>query len=157
MIERRIKKRTEDGFRYLETEWYLKIKKENEKFINRISVTTALFGLMFSIILMLNNVIFEDGKLILNFIISSVVMLGIIAVILKVKNINFKSNLIIVVTILSFIATQILPGAKELDMLIFIIFPIIAIQIEGVRRGSIWVFIFWNFWFRCKPRYTISI
>ena len=56
MIERRIKKRTEDGFRYLETEWYLKIKKENEKFINRISVTTALFGLMFSIILMLNNV-----------------------------------------------------------------------------------------------------
>lgn len=143
MIERRIKKRTEDGFRYLETEWYLKIKKENEKFINRISVTTALFGLMFSIILMLNNVIFEDGKLILNFIISSVVMLGIIAVILKVKNINFKSNLIIAVTILSFIATQILPGAKELDMLIFIIFPIIAIQIEGVRRGSIWVFIFW--------------
>lgn len=143
MIERRIKKSTEEGFKYLEADWYIDIKTENEKFINRVSRTTIFFGVLISIFLLLNNVIFEDGKLFLNYTISSVIMfIGFLAL-FKIKNINFKSKLIIIISIAGFITTQALSGGKELGMLIFIIFPIIAIQLEGVIVGSVWVGCFW--------------
>ena len=143
MIERRIKESTQKGLKYLEADWYIDIKTENEKFINRVSRTTIFFGVLISIFLLLNNVIFEDGKLFLNYTISSVIMfIGFLAL-FKIKNINFKSKLIIIISIAGFITTQALSGGKELGMLIFIIFPIIAIQLEGVIVGSVWVGCFW--------------
>ena len=51
--------------------------------------------------------------------------------------------MIIFISIAGFITTQALSGGKELGMLIFIIFPIIAIQLEGVIVGSVWVGCFW--------------
>jgi EAL domain-containing protein (putative c-di-GMP-specific phosphodiesterase class I)/GGDEF domain-containing protein len=143
LIENRIKKSTEEGFKYKDTDWYIDIKNENEKFINRVSRTTLIFGILISIFLLVYNVTFEDGKLFWNYSISSIIILIILGVTIKTKNINYKSNLIILTAIAGFVTTQILPGGKELDMLIFIIFPIIAIQIEGVKRGSVWVGIFW--------------
>lgn len=143
MVDRKIKKNAEEGFKYKDTDWYIDIKNENDKFINRVSRTTLLFGLLISIFLLLYNVQFEDGKLFWNYSISSMVMIILFGVTLKIKNINYKSNLIIVTAIAGFITTHILPGGKELDMLIFIIFPIVAVQIEGVKRGSIWIIIFW--------------
>lgn len=143
MIDRRIKHRTDEGFKYFETEWYLNIKQENEKFINRVSVTLILFAVLIMMSLVIYNIIFEDGKLFWNYMISGILMSLLLIAVLKIKDRNIKSNIILLTGIAGFIGTQILPGEKELDMLIFVIFPIIAVQINGVKRGSIWTYAFW--------------
>ena len=143
MIDRRIKHRTDEGFKYFETEWYLNIKQENEKFINRVSVTLILFAVLIMMSLVIYNIIFEDGKLFWNYMISGILMSLLLIAVLKIKDRNIKSNIILLTGIAGFIGTQILPGEKEMDMLIFLIFPIIAVQINGVKRGSIWTYAFW--------------
>ncbi len=121
--------------------------KYDNEILNRI-VLINLYNLvcvLFSIILGVLS--FSDGQY-PTFVILSLSMLSFVANFLhlrKTKNYATSSNFLVYIYSLTFIVLLLNPSSSQTSIYMFLMFPVFALILKGLRRGTIFIFVLFAF------------
>lgn len=138
MLEKKFIRQGLLDFDYKNTSWYKKIRTENKEYRFNLILYALFVALIIPSVLTLTRIL--DGRffLIPVQIASIIILLFLIFVLIHFHKIRLMSFIVLILPVIGFYASLYQPGGDRIYILLLAVYPALAIQLRGSKKGSFW-------------------
>jgi EAL domain-containing protein (putative c-di-GMP-specific phosphodiesterase class I)/GGDEF domain-containing protein len=142
MISKRLRDSLPEGFRFRETNWFRAISAIRERSNRRV----LLLGLLVASVLAVAYGLFDLGRgekqYLLYYLLWLILAAGMLVYLFRSGRPTALIVPAIILLLVGFVLAVFLPNSRDIYLLIFFCFPLLAIQLLGLRKGGLWTGVF---------------
>ncbi len=140
MLNKEIRGLFPDKYTYWKTSWFKKLSEERNRFRFNVLIVAYLIAITIPCILIVHDFFIGRSNLMINYFSSLAAMIGLLGYLLRTGDVKRMAPVSLLVCVVGFHLSVILPGGQSTYFLMFFSFPQLAFLLAGVRRGTFWTF-----------------
>jgi EAL domain-containing protein (putative c-di-GMP-specific phosphodiesterase class I)/GGDEF domain-containing protein len=127
------------SFRFWDTEWYVAARNDYNNYRYNVLIIAYILGATIPIVMLTVHLASGYRGLVINYIVTIVSLLLCLGYLYYSRKVGLIVSLTLMLIIIAFIPSCILSGNNDVFVLIFLVYPILAFQLSGTKKGLRWV------------------
>jgi hypothetical protein len=144
MISKSLRKSLPEGFRFSETSWFHAISGIHDKSNRRLLLAGLLLASVIAIAYGLIDLGQGEKQYLIYYLLWLAVSTAMLIYFFRSGRPDALTTPAIALLIAGFVLAVFLPNSRDIYLLIFLCFPLLALQLMSVRRGGLWTGIFFH-------------
>jgi EAL domain-containing protein (putative c-di-GMP-specific phosphodiesterase class I) len=140
MLSKEIRGLFPDKYTYWKTSWFKQLSDERNRFRQNVLIVAYLIAITIPCILIIHDLVIGRSSLMINYFLSLAAMCGLLGYLLRTGDVKRMAPVSLLVCIVGFHLSVVLPGGQSTYFLMFFSFPQLAFLLAGVSRGTVWTF-----------------
>lgn len=125
-------------FNYKKTAWYQTIRTENRNYKYRLMFFSFLTALSVVVLLFISQVFENHMIIVYDYFIPFVILLSLFLFLFRWKKVKLMQFFTLIMALAGSFYAVYLPSGGNIYILFFTVFPVLAIQLRGTVKGSLW-------------------
>ncbi len=144
MISKSLRESLPEGFRFSETSWFHAISGIHDKSNRRLLLAGLLLASVIAIAYGLIDLGQGEKQYLIYYLVWLAVSTAMLIYFFRSGKPDALTTPAIALLVAGFVLAVFLPNSRDIYLLIFLCFPLLALQLMGVRRGGLWTGIFFT-------------
>ncbi len=142
MLEKKLRKKGLSAFNYKKTAWFNTISTENLNYKYNLLIYSFFAALFFISMLFCLDLFNNRMNLFFPYLVPACIVVLLLTFLVFTKNVTLTGFLSLITAVAGFYFSIMLSGGKNFYVVLITFYPLVAIQLQGSLRGSLWCLLF---------------